>query len=81
MKHNEELRQKLYEKLDTDSHAEIVDFVLEERKQYAEHMVQQREKQLREDWEYLSSKINWGASFLDAKAINIMNNLINKEDE
>jgi hypothetical protein len=27
----------------------------------------------KEDWDYLCSKINWGSSFLDAKAITIMN--------
>ena len=26
-----------------------------------------------EEWEYLSGKINWGASFLDARAVRIMN--------
>jgi len=27
----------------------------------------------KEDWDYLASKINWGTSFLDAKAVRIMN--------
>jgi len=26
-----------------------------------------------EEWDYLCSKINWSSSFLDAKAIEIMN--------
>jgi len=33
-----------------------------------------------EDYDYLCSKINWGASFLDAKAIRIMNEPIVKEN-
>jgi hypothetical protein len=31
-----------------------------------------------EDWKYFCSKINWGASYLDAKAIQIMNEPIRK---
>lgn len=30
----------------------------------------------KEDWDYFCSKINWRESFLDAKAIRIMNNPI-----
>ena len=32
-----------------------------------------------EEWEYFCSKINWGASFLDARAIRIMNKPRNQE--
>jgi len=33
----------------------------------------------KEDWDYFCSKINFGASFLDAKAIQIMNTPIRKK--
>lgn len=36
---------------------------------------------INEDIDYLFSKINWGSSFLDAKAINIMNTLKAKIEE
>ena len=32
-------------------------------------------KEINEDIAYLFKKINWGSSFLDAKAVEIMNNL------
>lgn len=32
-------------------------------------------KEINEDIKYLFGKVNWGTSFLDAKAIEIMNNL------
>ncbi len=32
-------------------------------------------EQINEDIAYLFSKINWGTSFLDAKAVQIMNSL------
>ena len=32
-------------------------------------------KEINEDIEYVFGKINWGTSFLDAKAIKIMNEL------
>ena len=35
-------------------------------------------KQINEDLDYLYSKINWGASFLDSKAVTIMNELSGK---
>ena len=35
----------------------------------------------REDWNYLCSRINFGDSFLDAKAIRIMNEPIIEEVE
>lgn len=35
-------------------------------------------KEINEDLNYLYSKINWGASFLDAKAVTIMNELSGK---
>ena len=35
---------------------------------------------IKKDIEYLFSKINWDTSFLDAKAIEIMNNLNRKLD-
>ena len=34
----------------------------------------------KEDWDYLCSRINWGGSFMDAKAIQIMNNPIHIEE-
>lgn len=34
-----------------------------------------------EEWEYLSSKINWGTSFLDARAVRIMNKPLNQEKD
>lgn len=36
---------------------------------------------INEDIDYLFSKINWGSSFLDAKAIDIMNTLKAKIEE
>ena len=33
-------------------------------------------KEIKEDINYLFSKINWGASFLDAEAITIMNEFV-----
>ena len=36
---------------------------------------------INEDIDYLFSKINWGSSFLDAKAIDIMNTLKSKIEE
>lgn len=35
-------------------------------------------KEINEDLDYLYSKINWGASFLDSKAVTIMNELSGK---
>jgi len=35
-------------------------------------------KQINEELDYLYSKINWGTSFLDSKAITIMNELSGK---
>ena len=43
-----------------------------------------KRKRQREDLEYLFSKVNWGASFLDAQAITIMNEFwknINESDK
>jgi len=36
---------------------------------------------IREDIDYLFSKINWGSSFLDAKAVEIMNTLKTRIEE
>ena len=36
---------------------------------------------INEDIDYLFSKINWGSSFLDAKAIDIMNTLKSRIEE
>ena len=33
-----------------------------------------------DEWEYLCSKINWNKSFLDAKAVRIMNKPANQEE-
>ena len=38
-------------------------------------------KEIIEDIRYLFSKINWGQSFLDAKAIDIMNTLTRDIEE
>jgi len=34
-----------------------------------------------EEWNYFCNKINWGASFLDARAIRIMNKPFNKKQD
>jgi hypothetical protein len=34
-----------------------------------------------DDWNYFCTKINWGASWLDGKAIQIMNEPIRKRDD
>ena len=34
-----------------------------------------------EEWKYFCSKINFGASFLDAKAIRIMNKPLDQKEE
>ena len=34
-----------------------------------------------EDWNYLCNKINWSASWLDAKAIQIMNEPIHRKEK
>lgn len=36
---------------------------------------------VREDIKYLFSKINWGQSFLDAKAVTIMNEFVSDIDK
>jgi len=35
-------------------------------------------KEIIDDWRYFCTKINFGASFLDAKAVRIMNELTSK---
>jgi hypothetical protein len=35
----------------------------------------------KEDWDYLCDRLNFGKSFLDAKAIQILNSPIKKEDD
>jgi len=35
----------------------------------------------KEEWSYFTGKINFGASFLDARAIRIMNKPYNKEND
>ena len=40
--------------------------------------MKKRIKEIEKDIDYLFKKINWGASFLDAKAIEIMNTLKQK---
>ena len=44
-----------------------------EIKDTSEFNLSEKRKQQREDIKYLFSKIDWGNSFLDAKAIGIMN--------